>query len=88
MGMTEGGWNRPRDCARTLGERDGNDEPIAEGDDDDDDEYGKDCDIPDDDDKYTICVEGINEPLDEGDDKCGTLSAAPARACLRVSGRE
>jgi hypothetical protein len=31
-GVMEGGWDRPRDRARTLGERDGNDEPLAEGD--------------------------------------------------------
>ncbi len=37
-GVTEGGWDRPCDRARTLGERDGNDEPLAEGDEDDDDE--------------------------------------------------
>ena len=42
--MTEGGWDRPHDRARSLGERDGNDE----GDEDDDDEYGEDGDIPDD----------------------------------------
>jgi hypothetical protein len=48
-GVTEGGWDRPHDRARTFGERDGNDE----GDKDDDDEYGEDGDIPDDDDEYT-----------------------------------
>ncbi len=48
VGMMEGGWDRPHDRARTLGERDGNDE----GDEDDDDEYGKNGDIPDDDDEY------------------------------------
>ncbi len=37
-----------------LGERDGNNEPLAEGDDDEEYEYGKDGDIPDDDDKYTL----------------------------------
>ncbi len=52
--MTEGGWDRPRDRARTLGERDGNNEPLAKGDDDDDDEYGEDGDIPDDDDEYAL----------------------------------
>ncbi len=41
--MTEGGWDRPHDRARTFGERDGNDE----GDEDDDDKYGEDGDIPD-----------------------------------------
>ncbi len=42
-GVTEGGWHRPHELARTFGERDGNDE----GGEDDDDEYGKDSDIPD-----------------------------------------
>jgi hypothetical protein len=77
----EGGWARPCDRARTLGERDGNDEPLAEGDEDNNDKYGKDGVIPDDDDEYDICVEGVNKPLDEGEDECGTLSAAPAQAC-------
>ncbi len=39
----EGGWDRPHDRTRTLGERDGNDK----GDKDDDDKYGKDGDILD-----------------------------------------
>ncbi len=56
--MTEGGWDRPRDRARTLGERDGNDKPLAEGD-EDDDEYGEDGDIPDDDDEYAVGVDGV-----------------------------
>ncbi len=47
-GVMEGGWDRPHDRARTLGERDGNDE----GNEDDYDEYGKDGNIPDDEDKY------------------------------------
>ncbi len=76
-----GGWDRLRDRARTLGECDGNEEPFAEGDDDDDNEYCKDGDIPNDDDEYAICVDGVDKPLDEGDNECGTLSAAPARAC-------
>ncbi len=46
--MIEGGWDRPHDRARTLGERDGNNE----GNKDDDDKYGKDGNIPDDDDEY------------------------------------
>ncbi len=39
----EGGWDRPHNCAKSLGERDGNDE----GNKDDKDEYGKDGDISD-----------------------------------------
>ncbi len=46
--MTEGGWDRPHNRAGTLGECDSNDE----GNKDDDKEYGKDGDIPEDYDKY------------------------------------
>jgi hypothetical protein len=52
--VTEGGWDRPRDRARTLGERDGNNEPLAEGNDVDDDEYGEDGNIPDNNVEYTL----------------------------------
>jgi hypothetical protein len=79
-GATEGGWDRPCDRAGTLGERNGNNKPLAEGDDDNDDKYGKDGYIPDDDNKYAVCVGGVDAPFEEGDNKCGTLSAAPARA--------
>jgi hypothetical protein len=48
VGVTGGGWDRPHDRARTLGERDGNDK----GNEEDNDEYGKDGNIPNDDDKY------------------------------------
>ncbi len=44
----EEGWDRSRDRVRMLRERDGNDEPLSEGDNDDDDEYDEDGDIPDD----------------------------------------
>jgi hypothetical protein len=44
----EGGWDRPRDPARTLRERDGNDKPLVEGNGNDNDKYNKDGDIPDD----------------------------------------
>jgi hypothetical protein len=47
-GVMEEGWDRLRDRVRTLRERDGNDEPLSEGDNDDDDEYDEDGDIPDD----------------------------------------
>ncbi len=42
-GVMEGGWNRPHNRARMFGERDGNNK----GDEDDDDKYGEDSDIPD-----------------------------------------
>jgi hypothetical protein len=41
-GHDGGGWHRPHDCARTFGERDDNDE----GDEDGDNKYSKDGDIP------------------------------------------
>ena len=47
-GVTEGGWDRPHSRARTLGERDGNNKPLAEGDEDDDDKYSEDSNIPND----------------------------------------
>jgi hypothetical protein len=80
-GVTEGGWDRPRNRARTLEKRDGNDKPLAEGNDDNDDKYGKDSDIPNNDDKYPVGVDGVDKPLDRGDDECDTLSAALTRAC-------
>ncbi len=42
-GVTERGWDRPHDRARTFGECNGNDED----DKDDDNKYGKDGNIPD-----------------------------------------
>jgi hypothetical protein len=37
-----------------LGEHDGNDKPLAEGEDNDDNEYREDGDIPDDDKEYVL----------------------------------
>ncbi len=53
-GRDGGGWDRPRDRARTLGERDGNGESLAEGDVDEDNKYGEDGNIPDNDDEYVL----------------------------------
>jgi hypothetical protein len=49
-GHDGGGWDGPRDHVRTLRECDGNNEPLAEGDNDDndDDKYDEDGNIPDD----------------------------------------
>ncbi len=58
----EGGWDRPRDLARTLMEHDGKDEPLAEGNNDDDNEYNKDSNIPNDDDKYAIGLMVLTSP--------------------------
>ncbi len=89
-GGTEGGWDRPRDRARTLGEHDGNDEPFAECNKDNDNEYGKDGNIPDDNNEYAVGVDGVGEPLDESDDqRCPRtsmpcVSAAELALTLRV----
>jgi hypothetical protein len=79
-GVMEGGWDRPRDRARTLGERDSNDEPLAEGDKDDDNEYGEDGNIPNDDDEYAIGVDGVGEPLEEGDDQHCSCTKVPCKS--------
>jgi hypothetical protein len=39
---------------RMLGERDGNNKPLAEGNDNNDDEYGEDSDIPNNNDEYAL----------------------------------
>ena len=80
VGVMEGGRDRLRDRARMLGERDGNDKPLADGGDNDKDKYGEVGDIPDDDDKYAAGVDGANKPLDEGNNECDILGAAPSRA--------
>ncbi len=46
--MTEGGWYRPHDHVRTLREHDGNDKPLAEGDNNNGNKYNKDSNIPND----------------------------------------
>jgi hypothetical protein len=79
-GVMEGGWDRPRDRARTLGERDGNNEPLAEGDEDDNDKYGKDGDIPNNEDEYAVGVDGVGEPLEEGDDQRCPRTSVPCES--------
>ncbi len=44
----EGGWDRPRNHARTLRERDGNNELLSEGNNDDNNKYNEDGNIPND----------------------------------------
>ncbi len=79
-GVMEGGWDRPRDRARTLGERDGNNKPLTENDEEDDNEYGKDGDIPSDDDEYTICVDGVRKPLEEGNNQHCPRTSVPCKS--------
>ncbi len=84
-GVMEGGRDRPRNRARTFGECDGNDEPLAEGDKDDDDEYSKDSDIPDDDDKYTVGVDSVGDPLEEGDDQRCPRTSVPCKSAAECA---
>ncbi len=60
---------------------DGNDKPLAEGNNDNNNEYAKDGNITDDDNEYTVGDEGVGEPLAEGNKEYDTLSAARAPAC-------
>jgi hypothetical protein len=76
----EGGWERPHDRARTLGEHDGNDKPLAEGNEDDDDEYGKDGNTPNNNDKYAVGIDGVGKPLDEGDDQRCPRTSRPCES--------
>jgi hypothetical protein len=63
-----------------LGERDGNNDPLAEGDENNDDEYGKDDDIPDDNNKYAVGVDGVGEPLEEGDNQRCPRTSVPCES--------
>jgi hypothetical protein len=84
-GMTEGEWDRSRNRARTLGERDGNDEPLAEGKEDNNNKYSKDGDISDDDDKYAVAVNGISEPLDKGDNQRCPRTSMPCESAAECA---
>ena len=76
----EGGWDRPRNHARMLWEHDSNNEPLAEGDNNDNDEYGKDGDIPNDDDKYAVGGNGVGKTLDEGNDQNCPRTSVPCKS--------
>ncbi len=80
VGMMEGGWDRLRDCARILGEHDGNNKPLAEGDEDDVNEYGKDSDIPNNKDEYTIGVVSVGKPIEEGDNERCPRTSVPCKS--------
>jgi hypothetical protein len=76
----EGGWDRPHNHARTYGEHDGNDKPLAESIKDDNDEYNEDGNIPDNDDEYAVGVNGVGEPLDEGNDQRCPRTSVPCKS--------
>jgi hypothetical protein len=79
----EGGWDRPHNCARALGKRDGNDKPFAEGNKDNKDEYNKDGNIPNNDDKYTIGIDVVGKPLDKGDNQRCPRTSVPCKSAIK-----
>jgi hypothetical protein len=83
VGVMEGGRDRLRDRARMLGERDGNNEPLAEGNKDNDDKYGKDGDISDDNNEYAVGIDGVGKTLDEGKDQCCTRTSMPCKSAAK-----
>ncbi len=63
-----------------LGERDGNDEPLAEGNEDNTNEDGNDGDIPDENNKYAIGVNSVGKPLEEGNDQRCPRTSVPCES--------
>ncbi len=59
----------------------GSNKPLAEGNNNDNDEYAKDGNIAANDDKYVIGNDSVDEALAKGDDEYDTLSAAHPQAC-------
>ncbi len=76
----EGGWDRPRNRARTLGERDDNNEPLAEGNKDNDNKYSKGGNFSDDDDEYAVGVDGVGKPLEENNNQCCPRTSVPCKS--------
>ncbi len=87
VGVTEGGWDRPCDRAKSLRERDGNDKPLAEGDNDDDDGYDEDGDIPNDDDEYPVRLTVSTSPSMRVTKSMKLSALPPHERALRVSSR-
>jgi hypothetical protein len=66
-----------------LGERDGNNEPLAEGNKDNDNKYGKDGNIPEEDKEYTVGINGVGKPLDEGNDQRCPRTSVPCKSAAK-----
>ncbi len=73
-----------RDDEYAFGD-DGNNKPLAEGNNNKDNKYAEDGDITNEDNKYAIGNDGVDEPLAKGDNEYDTLSAAHAQACPKIS---
>ncbi len=85
-GMTEGGWDRPHDRARTLRERDGNNEPLAEGNEDDDDKYDEDGNIFNNDNEYAVGLAVSMSPSTRATTSMKLSALPPREHALRVNG--
>ncbi len=60
---------------------DSNNKPLAEGGDDNDNEYTNDNDIANNNHEYVVCNDNVGKPLAEGNNEYDTLSAACMGAC-------
>jgi hypothetical protein len=87
----EGGWDRPCGSAMTLRERYCNKEPLAEGKDNNNDEYDEDGNIPNNDDKYvvglTVLTSPLTSPLTRAMSSLKLLVLCLRKRALRVSGQ-
>ncbi len=84
--MTEGGWDKPHDRARMLREQDGNEEPLAEGNNDDDNKYNKDSNIPNNGEGYAVGLTVSTSPLTRATMSMKLSALPPHEHALRVSG--
>jgi hypothetical protein len=85
--MTEGGWDRPRDHARTLKECDGNDKPLAEGNDNNNNKYDEYGDIPNNNEEYAVGLTVLTSPSTRATTSMKHSALPPRKPALRVSGQ-
>ncbi len=84
MGIIEGEWDRPLNHARTLRERDGNDEPLAEDEDNDNNKYDKDGNIPNNDNEYAVGMTVSTSSLKRATTSMKLLTLPLRERALRV----
>ncbi len=81
----EGGWDRPRNLARTIRECDGNNKPLAEGDNHNNNEYSKDGNIPNANDEYAVGLTVSTSTLTRATTSMKLSALCPRERALRVS---
>ncbi len=72
---------------RIIRERDGNDKPLDEGDEDDNNQNNEDGNIPNDNDKYTVSLTVSTSPSTRATMSMKLSALRPCECALRVSGR-